>query len=217
MLSSSPIPPNRGSQNPTSTVSCESLRDSIQAEFALDERTQSGSPCSLLVARRWRGRLLRCTGDRKTPATANSHEPQPEAHDRASDRHRGHRQPQRGPDYHHSGAGQDGDSIKIGALYGWNFGQEHVRGHATADPRQHAESRCHDGVQPKGKRLLRAGYRKKASMRERLYTEIALEALNLAIERQRPPPGLIHHSDRGVQYAPRHIGWRWPDTGSLPR
>jgi putative transposase len=39
------------------------------------------------------------------------------------------------------------------------------------------------------------------SMRERLYTEIALEALNLAIERQRPPPGLIHHSDRGVQYA----------------
>jgi putative transposase len=32
-------------------------------------------------------------------------------------------------------------------------------------------------------------------MRERLYTEIALEALNMAIERQRPAPGLIHHSD----------------------
>src|SRR5215212_7955196 len=30
-----PIPPNRGSQNPTSTIHCESLRDSIQAEFAL--------------------------------------------------------------------------------------------------------------------------------------------------------------------------------------
>src|SRR5215216_370102 len=30
-----PIPPNRGSQNPTSTIPCESLRDSIQAEFAL--------------------------------------------------------------------------------------------------------------------------------------------------------------------------------------
>jgi transposase InsO family protein len=39
------------------------------------------------------------------------------------------------------------------------------------------------------------------SMRERLYTEIALEALNMAIERQRPAPGLIHHSDRGIQYA----------------
>jgi transposase InsO family protein len=39
------------------------------------------------------------------------------------------------------------------------------------------------------------------SMRERLYTEIALEALNMAIERQRPMPGLIHHSDRGIQYA----------------
>ena len=33
------------------------------------------------------------------------------------------------------------------------------------------------------------------SIRERLYTEIALEALNMAIERQRPLPGLIHHSD----------------------
>jgi len=39
------------------------------------------------------------------------------------------------------------------------------------------------------------------SMRERLYTEIALEALNMVIERQRPAPGLIHHSDRGIQYA----------------
>jgi putative transposase len=39
------------------------------------------------------------------------------------------------------------------------------------------------------------------SMRERLYTEIALEALNMAIERQRPAPGLVHHSDRGIQYA----------------
>src|SRR5712671_5095121 len=34
-----PIPPNRGSQNPTSTIPCESLRDSIQAEFALARNT----------------------------------------------------------------------------------------------------------------------------------------------------------------------------------
>jgi putative transposase len=39
------------------------------------------------------------------------------------------------------------------------------------------------------------------SMRQTLHTEIALEALHMAIERQRPPPGLIHHSDRGIQYA----------------
>jgi len=39
------------------------------------------------------------------------------------------------------------------------------------------------------------------SMRETLHTEIALEALDMAIERQQPAPGLIHHSDRGIQYA----------------
>jgi putative transposase len=38
-------------------------------------------------------------------------------------------------------------------------------------------------------------------MRKRLYTEIALEALNMAIERQRPAPGLIRHPDRGFRYA----------------
>jgi transposase InsO family protein len=32
-------------------------------------------------------------------------------------------------------------------------------------------------------------------MRETLHTQIALEALAMAIERQRPAPGLIHHSD----------------------
>lgn len=39
------------------------------------------------------------------------------------------------------------------------------------------------------------------SMRQTLHTEIALDALNLAVERQRPATGLIHHSDRGIQYA----------------
>ena len=39
------------------------------------------------------------------------------------------------------------------------------------------------------------------SMRQTLHTEIALEALNMAIERQRPAPGPIHHSDRGIQRA----------------
>jgi transposase InsO family protein len=38
-------------------------------------------------------------------------------------------------------------------------------------------------------------------MRPSLHVEIALVALQMAIERQRPAPGLIHHSDRGIQYA----------------
>jgi putative transposase len=38
-------------------------------------------------------------------------------------------------------------------------------------------------------------------MRETLHASIALEALDMAIRRQRPAPGLIQHSDRGVQYA----------------
>ena len=39
------------------------------------------------------------------------------------------------------------------------------------------------------------------SMRDTLHTQIALQALTMAIERQKPAPGLIHHSDRGIQYA----------------
>ena len=39
------------------------------------------------------------------------------------------------------------------------------------------------------------------SMRQTLHAEIAIDALTMAIQRQRPPPGLIHHSDRGIQYA----------------
>jgi len=39
------------------------------------------------------------------------------------------------------------------------------------------------------------------AMRETLHAGIAVEALRMAIKRQRPAPGLIQHSDRGVQYA----------------
>jgi transposase InsO family protein len=30
---------------------------------------------------------------------------------------------------------------------------------------------------------------------------LAIRALRMAIQHRRPPPGLLHHSDRGVQYA----------------
>ncbi|MBZ5629407.1 MAG: IS3 family transposase [Acidobacteriia bacterium] len=34
-----------------------------------------------------------------------------------------------------------------------------------------------------------------------LEAELALTALRIALAERRPPPGLVHHSDRGVQYA----------------
>lgn len=39
------------------------------------------------------------------------------------------------------------------------------------------------------------------AMGESLATTLPLAALNMALEQRRPPAGLIHHSDRGVQYA----------------
>jgi transposase InsO family protein len=39
------------------------------------------------------------------------------------------------------------------------------------------------------------------AMSEQLDAGVALAALRMALERRRPPAGLVHHSDRGVQYA----------------
>jgi transposase InsO family protein len=41
------------------------------------------------------------------------------------------------------------------------------------------------------------------SMAEHMRTELVTDALNMALATRRPAPGLIHHSDRGVQYACR--------------
>src|SRR6185437_6391832 len=38
------------------------------------------------------------------------------------------------------------------------------------------------------------------SMRDHMRVELALAALSMAVQRQRPAPGLVHHSDRGSQY-----------------
>jgi hypothetical protein len=39
------------------------------------------------------------------------------------------------------------------------------------------------------------------AMRDHMRAELTIAALTMAIRRQNPPPGLIHHSDRGSQYA----------------
>ncbi len=39
------------------------------------------------------------------------------------------------------------------------------------------------------------------SMAEHLKTELVEDALRMALSRRKPDPGLLHHSDRGVQYA----------------
>jgi putative transposase len=39
------------------------------------------------------------------------------------------------------------------------------------------------------------------AMRETLAAELAVSALAMALGTRRPPPGLLHHSDQGVQYA----------------
>ena len=39
------------------------------------------------------------------------------------------------------------------------------------------------------------------AMRETLHADLALSALQMALVTRRPEPGLVHHSDRGVQYA----------------
>ncbi|MET1257637.1 IS3 family transposase, partial [Aliikangiella maris] len=39
------------------------------------------------------------------------------------------------------------------------------------------------------------------SMSERMQTKLVLDALKMAIKARQPQPNLIHHSDRGMQYA----------------
>jgi transposase InsO family protein len=51
------------------------------------------------------------------------------------------------------------------------------------------------------------------AMRDHLRTELASTALAMAISRQRPDQGLVHHSDRGVQYAAHDYRSRLQSAG----
>jgi len=39
------------------------------------------------------------------------------------------------------------------------------------------------------------------SMAGHLRVELVIDAIDMALANRSPPPGLLHHSDRGVQYA----------------
>src|SRR5688572_19437853 len=49
-----------------------------------------------------------------------------------------------------------------------------------------------------------------------LETEVALVALRRALAARRPPPGLLHHSDRGVQYASAEYRAALGAAGAVP-
>jgi putative transposase len=54
------------------------------------------------------------------------------------------------------------------------------------------------------------------SMATHLRSEFVVDALQMAITRRKPSPGLVHHSDRGLQYASLSFGERLEDKGLLP-
>jgi putative transposase len=55
------------------------------------------------------------------------------------------------------------------------------------------------------------------SMADHLGAELARDALLMAIRRRQPPPGLIHHSDRGVQLGLNRSSQHQPDRIAAPR
>jgi len=54
------------------------------------------------------------------------------------------------------------------------------------------------------------------SMATHLRTELVVDALRMAIARRKPAPGLVHHSDRGVQYTSLSFGKKLEDEGLVP-
>jgi len=49
-----------------------------------------------------------------------------------------------------------------------------------------------------------------------LATTLPMAALDMALAQRRPPTGLVHHSDRGVQYASAAYRQRLAQTGVVP-
>jgi putative transposase len=51
------------------------------------------------------------------------------------------------------------------------------------------------------------------AMTEHMRTELVADALQMAVARRRPGPGLIHHSDQGSQYVALGFGQQARDAG----
>lgn len=54
------------------------------------------------------------------------------------------------------------------------------------------------------------------AMENHLRTEIVVDALRMAVWRRKPAPGLVHHSDRGVQYTSLSFSERLREVGIKP-
>jgi transposase InsO family protein len=54
------------------------------------------------------------------------------------------------------------------------------------------------------------------AMSDSLATTLPLAALEMALQQRRPPAGLVHHSDRGVQYASGAYRQRLAHAGVIP-
>lgn len=53
-------------------------------------------------------------------------------------------------------------------------------------------------------------------MEDHLRTEIVVDALGMALCRRKPAPGLVHHSDQGVQYTALSFAERLREVGIAP-
>ncbi len=53
-------------------------------------------------------------------------------------------------------------------------------------------------------------------MESHLRTELVMDALGMAVWRRKPAPGLIHHSDQGVQYTALSFTERLREVGIQP-
>jgi putative transposase len=54
------------------------------------------------------------------------------------------------------------------------------------------------------------------AMEGHLRTELVVDALRMAVWRRKPAPGLVHHSDQGVQYTSLSFGTRLREVGIKP-
>jgi putative transposase len=54
------------------------------------------------------------------------------------------------------------------------------------------------------------------AMKDHLRTELVIDALRMAVWRRKPAPGLVHHSDQGIQYTALSFGERLKEVGITP-